>query len=283
MTVIDINSAVTDDAAPNPAALKVLAQRKHDARLRIVYGAGFPIILLLIWELMTALGFIDIRFFPSPSRIVSTFYIILTTPAEATRLITDVMATLQRILLGLAIGTVSGIIAGAAMGLYRPVRYALAPLVYATFPTPKLAIFPLLIVIFGIGDASKTALITLAVFYMTAINTFSGVMHANPVYQDFSKAFRVPLMTSWFRIALPSALPSIMAGFKLGIGQALIMVVSAEFVSSNNGIGYYIWTSWQILDIARMFVGLAVVMSIGGIAVWLSNLLERVLLPWAKR
>lgn len=275
-----------DDATTQPvsaAARKVLRQRRTDATLRVVYGAGFPLALLLLWELMCALGVIDVRFFPSPSRIVGTAYAIATSPSEGMRIVMDVWATLQRLGLGYVLGATSGILIGAAMGLYKPVRYAMAPLVYATFPTPKLAIFPLLIVIFGLGDASKTALITLAVFYMTAINTLSGVMHANPVYQDFAKAFRVPLLTQWFRIALPSALPSIMSGLKLGIGQALIMVVSAEFVSSSNGIGYYIWNSWQVLDIARMFVGLAVVMIIGGIAVWISNILERALLPWAKR
>lgn len=279
MTIADTQQNA--DAA-SQAALKVLQHRRRDSLMRIVYGVGFPIVILAAWELLCAIGVIDPRFFPSPSRIFQTAIAILTSPSEGMRLVNDVSATLQRLGLGYVLGAVSGIAVGAAMGLYRPVRYAVAPLVFATFPTPKLAIFPLLIVIFGIGDASKTALIALAVFYMTAINTLSGVTHANPVYQDFAKAFRVPLLTQWFRITLPSALPSIMAGLKLGIGQALIMVVSAEFVSSSNGIGYYIWNSWQVLDIARMFVGLAVVMAMGGIAVWISNVAERLLLPWVR-
>lgn len=277
----DIESSQPIDAA-GEAALKVMRQRRQDRFMRVAYGAGFPVVLLIIWEILCQIGVIDIRFFPSPSRIFTTGVAIVTSPTEGTRLFNDLVATFSRLILGYVIGAVSGILIGAAMGLYRPVRYAVAPLVFATFPTPKLAIFPLLIVIFGIGDASKTALITLAVFYMTAINTLSGVIHANPVYQDFARAFRVPLFTQWFRITLPSALPSIMAGLKLGIGQALIMVVSSEFVSSSNGIGYYIWNSWQVLDIARMFVGLTVVMAMGGIAVWLSNMIERLLLPWVR-
>ncbi len=275
--------AETVATAINPAVTKVLQQRRRDSLQRTLLGIGFPVFLLAVWEILTHVGYIDIRFFPSPSRIVYSAYEVATTPSEASLLLGDIVTTLKRLAIGYALGAVSGVVVGAAMGLYRPVRYALGPLVYATFPTPKLAIFPLLIVIFGLGDSSKIALITLAVFYMTAINTLSGVIHANPVYQDFAKAFRIPLFTQWFRVALPSALPSIMAGLKLGIGQALIMVVSAEFISSNDGIGYYIWTSWQVLDIARMFVGLAVVMIIGGIAVWLSNWVERILLPWAKR
>jgi len=278
MTAIDVDAAPLADAD----IARVLRQRRQDARLRVVYGAGFPIILLLIWQILCMVGVIDVRFFPSPANILATAYQILTSPDEGGRLLADIGATLQRLVVGYLLGAISGIVVGVAMGLYRPIRYAVAPLVYATFPTPKLAIFPLLIVIFGLGDSSKTALITLAVFYMTAINSLSGIIHANPIYQDFAKAFRIPPLTQWLRIALPSALPSIMAGLKLGIGQALIMVVSAEFVSSSDGIGYYIWNSWQVLDIARMFVGLVVVMVIGGIAVWLSNLLEHALIPWVK-
>lgn len=265
------------------AARRILAQQRRDRMMRYVYGAGLPIVLLLIWQVCSYLNIIDARFFPSPSRILAVAGEIATSPDQRLQIVSDVLKTLQRCVLGYVLGAVAGIVAGAAMGIYRPVRYALAPMVYSTFPTPKLAIFPLLIVIFGIGDASKTALIALAVFYMTCINTLTGVLHANPLYLDFARAFRLPVGVKWMRVVLPSALPSIMAGLKLGIGQALIMVVSSEFVSSSDGIGYYIWTSWQMLDIARMFVGLVVVMLIGGIAVFLSNIVERWLLPWVKQ
>jgi ABC-type nitrate/sulfonate/bicarbonate transport system permease component len=117
---------------------------------------------------------------------------------------------------------------------------------------------------------------------MTCINSLSGVQYANPIYHDVAKAFRIPAATRWFRIIIPSALPAIVTGLKLGIGQALILVVSAEFVSSNNGLGYFIWNSWQVLDISRMFMGLVIVSVIGGIAVIGGNALERFLIPWAK-
>lgn len=77
-------------------------------------------------------------------------------------------------------------------------------------------------------------------------------------------------------------MPAIVTGLKLGLGQALILVVSAEFVSSDDGIGHYIWDSWQVLAIPRMFVGLAVVTCIGGVAVLLGSIAERRLVPWAS-
>ena len=89
-------------------------------------------------------------------------------------------------------------------------------------------------------------------------------------------------MTGWLHVVLPSAMPAIVTGLKLGLGQALILVVSAEFVSADDEIGHYIWDSWQVLAIPRMFVGLVAVTAIGGIAVLLGTVAERRLVPWAN-
>jgi ABC-type nitrate/sulfonate/bicarbonate transport system permease component len=267
----------------NVAVNQVLRAKRRQAVQQVALGVGFPLLLLAVWESCARTGVIDQRFFPSPSRIVAVAIDVVSSPTEAHLVVRDVLATLGRAVWGYMLGAVLGVIVGAVMGLYRPIRDAIAPTIYATFPTPKLAIFPLLIVIFGLGDASKTALVTFGVFFMVCINTLSGVLYANPIYRDFARAFRLPLHVQWFRVIVPSALPSIMAGLKLGIGQAFILVVSAEFVSANDGIGYYIWNSWQILDISRMFVGLLIVSMLGGAAVVLSNTVERYLIPWAKR
>ena len=268
---------------PNAAVDQINRTRRQQAIQRVALGIGFPLLLLVIWEVCARAGLIDQRFFPSPTRIAAVAAQVASSPIEANVVLHDVAATLGRVVWGYLLGGALGIIAGVAMGLYRPIRYALAPMIYATFPTPKLAIFPLLIIIFGLGDASKTALVALGVFFMTCINTLSGVLYANPIYHDFAKAFRLPLHVKWLRVIVPSALPSIMTGLKLGVGQALILVVSSEFVSASDGIGYYIWNSWQILDISRMFVGLLIVSLLGGAAVVLGNTAERYLIPWAER
>ncbi len=186
--------------------------------LRIVLGAGFPAAILFLWQSFTIAGFIDQRFFPPPIRIVTTAISVLTSPTESALVIAHIAATTTRVLIGYAIGAVLGIIVGASMGFYRGARYAFGPTVYATFPTPKLAIFPLLLIIFGLGDSSKIALISLGVFFMTCINTMAGVLYANPIYADLATAYRIPLTIRWLKIILPSALPSIFAGLKLGIG-----------------------------------------------------------------
>lgn len=265
-------------------SLKIEMERQLRRRklARMSYSFGFPLLLLAIWQGAAMAGLIDVRFFPPPSRIAEAAISTVYSTADRSIIWEHIVATMSRLVTGYVLGAVTGVIIGVLMAVYGPMRYALSPIIYATFPTPKLAIFPLLIIIFGLGDASKAALVTLGVFYMTCINSMAGVQYANPIYRDVAQAFRMPAATRWFRVIIPSALPSIVTGLKLGIGQALILVVSAEFVSSNNGLGYFIWNSWQILDISRMFMGLVIVSAIGGVAVLGGNALERYLIPWAK-
>lgn len=264
------------------AARFARAQRNRTLR-KIGYGIGFPIALLLLWEAAVHLGLIDRRFFPAPSEVTSRIGELLADDRERARLLLDIGVTYQRLIYGYLIGAISGVAVGLAMGLSETVRYSLGPLVNALFPMPKLAIFPLLIVVFGLGDPSKVALIALGVFFMTCLNTLSGVLYSNPVHREMAQAFRIPRLTRWFRIVIPSAMPSIVTGLKLGLGQALILVVSAEFVASQNGLGQFIWQAWQVLDVSRMFMGLVVIALTGGAAVLFGEFLERKLIPWANQ
>ena len=261
---------------------KILRARRLRTMKQFALGIGFPLALLLLWELLARFGVIDQRFFPAPTKIFSGMISLLTNPTERGRLLIDMGATYQRLFFGYVIGATLGVVTGVTMGLSENVRFCLGPLINMTFPTPKLAIFPLLIVIFGLEDPSKIALIAFGVFYMTCLSTLSGVLYSNPLHRDVARAFRIPAWTRWSRIVVPAALPSIVTGLKLGLGQALILVVSAEFVAAQEGLGQFIWDSWQVLDVARMFVGLVVVAVTGGIAVLLGETLERRLIPWSS-
>jgi ABC-type nitrate/sulfonate/bicarbonate transport system permease component len=260
---------------------KMLRTRRTRLWMQVVLGIGFPCALLFVWELLAAIGIIDRRFFPAPSETFISMAGLLQNAGERQRLIVDIMATYQRLVVGYGIGASLGVVTGAAMALSASVRFSLGPLINATFPTPKLAIFPLLIVIFGLDDASKIVLVAIGVFYMTCLTTLSGVLYSNPLHQDVARAFRMPAWTRWSRVVLPAAMPSVVTGLKLGLGQALILVVSAEIVAAQEGIGHFIWDSWQVLNVSRMFIGLIVVALTGGAAVLFGEILERRLVPWA--
>lgn len=259
-------------------------RRRRNARVQsIALGIGLPVLLIALWQVAAQLNWIDRRFFPAPTTIGVSMFEYLTSSANRAVLLEHVLATLRRVGIGYGLGATIGVTVGVVMGLHRQTRWAVSPMLYGLFPMPKIAIYPLMIVIFGLGDASTSALVTLGVFFMTCINTLSGIRYTNAIYHDVADAFRFPPMTRWFRVFIPSAMPSILTGLRLGLGQALILVVAAEFVSADRGIGRFIWDSWQILDISRMFMGLGIVLLFGGTAAVLGNIAEQQLIPWHRR
>src|SRR5436305_10087365 len=144
-----------------------------------------------------------------------------------------------------------------------PVRAAIQPLVDATFSIPKIAILPLFIMIFGIGEESKYAIIAVAVIYLVLINTVAGVKNIDKIYLDVGKNYHASRLMMFTDVALPGALPMIVAGLKLGMGVALLVIVAAEFVGAKNGLGYLIWTSWQVFQVEKMYVGLVLIALVG--------------------
>ncbi|MCC6069916.1 ABC transporter permease [Massilia sp. GCM10020059] len=244
-------------------------------RDRLVSVAS-PLALVLLWELCARAGVLDTRFFPAPTSIVAQA-VDLATSGE---LWGHLSASLQRLLWGSLLGGVPALLLGIAMGLYRPVRAAIDPLISATYPVPKSAILPLILLIFGLGEASKIVMVALGVFFPVVINTISGVMQIDKIYLDVGKNFRASRWQTFRTVALPGALPSIMAGIKLGIGMGLILIAIAEMVGAKNGIGFMIWDAWQILSVETMYVGLIVISILGFLLTLILNEIEGWILPW---
>jgi ABC-type nitrate/sulfonate/bicarbonate transport system permease component len=244
-----------------------------------------PVLLLVLWEIAAATNSIDTRFFPGPSTIfVAAWQMLRPSPQYPSgELLTNVSISLARICIGFTLGAVPGVALGLAMGLFGPVRAIVQPLVDATFPIPKIAVLPLFIMIFGIGEESKYAIIAVAVVYVVLINTVAGVRNIDHIYLDVAKNYHAGRFMQFTDVALPGALPLILTGLKLGMGVALLVIVSAEFVGAKSGIGFLIWTSWQIFQVEKMYVGLLIIALIGfGSAIAL-NRIERDLVPWKQR
>lgn len=238
-----------------------------------------PLLLVAFWEGLVRVGALDARFFPAPSSIAGTF-------AEVTRsgeLATHVAASLRRVLLGLLFGGVPGLVLGLAMGLSRWARAALNPIIAATYPIPKSAILPLVMLIFGLGDASKVALVAIGVFYLVLINTTAGVLGIPPIFLDVGRNLGATRLQVFRTIALPGALPLIFTGLRLGLGIGLILIVIAEIVGARSGVGYMIWQAWTIFQVERMYVGLVVIAVLGWLAALLLDALERRMIPWKPR
>ncbi len=252
-----------------PRRISVVAQER-------IIGIASPIVLLLIWQLLGTFGIIDERFVPTPASIARTMYEMM---ANGT-LWVHLKASFIRIGSGFVIGSIVGIALGVLMGLSRWLRAALDPIVAAIYPIPKISLLPLVMVFFGLGEASKIFIIAFAVVFIVLINTMSGVMAISSIYFDVAKNYRASKFKLFTRIIIPGALPSIFVGLRLAIGVALILIVAAEFVAARAGIGYLIWTSFEVMRIEEMFVGIILITAIGLVTAAILKEIERRVLPW---
>lgn len=258
------------------------ANRRRE-RLRIAaeraVAVSSPLILLALWEVAARVGAIDMRFFPAPVSVIQEAAVQIRNGV----LLEHGYATLQRIVVGFAIGAVPAIVAGIAMGLMPFVRAALRPIINATYPIPKIAVLPLFVLLFGLGDGSKYAIIAVAVFYIVVIGTYEGVRNIDSIYFDVGQNFRAGKIMMFRDVALPGALPSVLAGLRLGMGVALLVIVAAEFSGARSGVGFLIWNSWQTFQVKLMYVGLLTTAVMGFAFSALFDALDRILLPWKRR
>ena len=159
-------------------------------------------------------------------------------------------------------------------------RSVVEPVIAATYPIPKSAILPLILLIFGLGEASKIVMVATGVFYPILINSMAGVLEIPKVHFDVSKNFGAGRFQTFRTVALPGALPLIMTGLKLGVGLGLVLIAIAEMVGAKSGLGYMIWNAWEILSVETMYVGLITIALLGLCFTLLLNELERVIVPW---
>jgi NitT/TauT family transport system permease protein len=262
-------------------AASALVDIGEQARLRArrrerLMSIGSPVGLLLAWEAAAQFNLIDTRFFPAPSAIIAVMIEML----KSGELLEHILISMQRIVLGFLVGGVPAIILGVVMGISRPVRALVDPLIVATYPIPKSSLLPFILLIFGLGEMSKVVMVAIGVFFPVAINATAGVLQINPIYLDVGKSFKASRWDTFRTIALPGALPFIMTGVKLGAGLALILIAIAEMVGAKSGIGYMIWSAWETFAVAKMYVGLFVIALIGFAISFILNEVERWVIRW---
>jgi ABC-type nitrate/sulfonate/bicarbonate transport system permease component len=254
--------------------------KKPSARTgeRLLYLIS-PIVLLLGWQLLLMAGFGDRRFVPEPTDIAVKFWqMILSGELEE-----HVAVSLYRIFAGFFIGVIPAIAVGLLMAMFRPVRIFMTPLIAALFPIPKVALFPLILLAFGFGDASKIVLVAIGVFFPVIINTFTGAANIDRIYIDVANNYGASRTVMFSRIVFFGALPMIFAGLRVGLAVSFIVLISAEFVAAKSGIGYLIWNSWELLSVDIMFVGIVTVGFLGLVTSVILDEIEHLAIPWKSR
>lgn len=235
-----------------------------------------PIMVLVTWEILARTHTINPLFFPPPTSLETTARKLI----ASGQLWDDLRISMLRVAAGFVIAAVPGVLIGVLMGLWWPVRAVVSPIAAAFFAVPKIAILPLVIIIFGIGETSKVAMVAVSVLFMVVLSTMSAVLEIEKGYFDVARDAGAGLLQRIRTVALPAALPGIFSGLRLALGFSLLVIVGTEFLAAKNGIGYLIWNSYQTFAIEKMYVGLIVTGMLG----WLLNLVmdevERVAMPW---
>src|ERR1700730_2807878 len=253
------------DTAPRPVAF-----RGAGFTPRAGGASGWIALALVIgfWQLAGSSGWVNPLFLPAPSAIAAAIYKLAVSGALWHHLSVSIM----RIGAGWILGTIAGIIVGFAIGLS-----SLARGVGITFIS---ALFPLLILWLGIGEQPKIATIALGVFFSTAISVYSGVDAVPRNLIRMAQSFTVPFHAIVRRVIWPGALPSILSGFRITASVALLLVVSAEMIGAEYGIGAFVLQAGNLMQTDQLLAGV-VILSLFGLAVGkLISLLEARLLHW---
>jgi len=250
-------------------------EQSIDPRLRwapLLIGLAF----FTAWEAASRLGWISALFFPPPSLILQTMAKLFANG----ELPANIAATLGRLFSGFLLGGVIGLSLGIAMGWSSALRQVADPLIAALHPVPKISMFPLIMIIFGIGALSKSIVVAIAAFFPMVINTMAGVRQLSPIYFEVAANYGASPWQVFRHVILPGSSPMILAGTRLALNLSLSITTSVELIVGRNGLGAMIWLSWQTLRIEELFAAIFCLALIGIGFRLLVNYLARKLVPW---
>ena len=208
------------------------------------------VVLFFVWWLLTSgTKLVKPLYFPAPSSVWETFLLM------HQRIWSHALATLIRVVVSWMIGSVLGIIVGLLMVRSRFIRSILSPVIEGLRPVPPVALIPLVIVWFGIGDSGKIFLSSLACFMVLVVNTVVSANNVNPVYVQAARSLGASKTKIYLTVVLPAIVPELLSGFRIGIALAFAITVAAEFMGAEYGIGYLIMQASRTLNTEVVLIG----------------------------
>ncbi|MGE0419068.1 MAG: ABC transporter permease [Acetobacteraceae bacterium] len=239
-------------------------------------GAVTLLGLVVLWQTGAWAGLIPTLFLPPPASIARALWH-LTVTGE---LWTHLSASLLRLAIGWTVGTVFGIGLGLAAGLWSAFRSPAMAVVAALFPIPKIALVPLFIIWFGIGEGSKIATLAFGTFFPTVVATVGGVDNVPRGLIRMGQSFGLSTWAIVRRIVLPGALPAILSGFRVTSSIAIVLLVAAEMIGAEHGIGAFVLAAGNLYDTDNLLAGIVVLSLMGLTVAWAIGVAEKVLLRW---
>ena len=235
--------------------------------------------LLVAWEVVSRAALVNPAFLPPPSVVLAAWWGL----AASGELGEHTLTTLRVWAQGFGLATLVGITLGLLMGLFRPIGAGLGTWVELLRPMPSVAIIPIAITSFGLDDPMKRFVTMYAATWPILINTLYGVRGVDPILVDSARTFRFAEWRRVLRVVLPAASPYVATGLRLGVGIALILVVTAELVASQSGLGFFVAQAQQSYRIPEMYAGILSIALLGYVLNLAFTLLEARALRWHRR
>ncbi len=243
---------------------------------RILQGVLVPLAILAVWQWVSASGLVNPQILPSPVAVFARWLAYLEplepyNPAQSGyltwllsgELFQDAYASLSRVILGFLVGTALALPLGLLMGASDAIYKLFNPLIQVLRPIPPIAFIPLAILWFGLGNPPAIFLITLGAFFPVLMNTIAGVRHVDAIYIRAAQSLGAGRATLFLRVMLPAAAPYILAGARIGMGTAFIVVIVAEMIAVNNGLGYRILEAREYFWSDKIIAGMITIGVIG--------------------
>lgn len=249
---------------------------RHGGYLRTLRGLVLPVLLLAVWEYLSAHEFISYLLFPAPSRIAETFIFLVQSGAWWSNL----EISLQRALLGFLLGGGAGLLLGIVVGLFRWVERTMDPAVQMLRMVPHLAVTSLFVLWFGIGETSKVLLIAKGAFFPLYINVFLGLRGVDNKLFEVTRVLEFSRLRQVIQLMLPASLPNLFLGIRMSVAIAWLSLVVAEMMGASSGIGYLMMDARAMSKTPVVFVGIFTFTLIGVLSDWLIRRIERYFLRW---
>ena len=260
---------------------------------RFARAFAAPLFVLLAWEAVCRLGHVSASILPPPSQVARRWvdYLLPLAPFESGsrvlwlfsgELLHDAAATLLRVFVGFFIGAGLALPLGLVMGARPRVHDFLNPLVQILRPIPPIAFIPLSILWFGLGNPPAFFLIALGAFFPVLVNTIAGVRGVDSIYLRAARNLGASEATMFRRVILPASMPYILAGLRVGIGVAFIVVIVAEMIAVNSGLGYRILEAREYFWSDKIIAGMVTIGIIGLVIDTLMARLNARLLRWHR-
>lgn len=235
-----------------------------------------PLALLIVWEWSVRSGFLPNTLIASPSQVVRNFFELVVSG----KLLVHSLVSLYRLITGFAIGTLIGLALGVMVGTSKFVEKLVAPTIQFFAPIPPIAWIPLLIILLGIGEASKIGLIIIASFVVVYLSTVQGIRSTDQKLVDVAHVLRKSNKELIKKVLLPSATPHIFTGMRVALGLSWILLIAAEVIASSKGLGWLIWDSRNFSRPDDLFVGIIAIGILGKLSDMALVSVEKELTKW---